>query len=121
VRRVGEDAWEIRSPRLDRASAALSEIGVPIEAAIEIGMVLKRHARAVARAYVDLFLEHVWEPFEQAGEPKADWPKVRGALDRLQPLAGDSLLAVFNVVMAEAVEAALEEGLAAMRARRSSR
>jgi DNA-binding transcriptional MerR regulator len=104
VRRVGDDEWELVSPRLDRASAALSELGVPLEAAVEVG-----------RAYVELFVEHVWEPFEEAGEPAADWPKVREALDRLQPLAGDSLLAVFNVMMREAVESALEEGLAAMR------
>src|SRR4051794_12246923 len=36
VRRVGPDAWEIRSPRLDRAAGALSEIGIPLEAAIEL-------------------------------------------------------------------------------------
>src|SRR6266851_139243 len=31
VRRMGEDTWEVRSPRLDRAGKALSEIGVPLE------------------------------------------------------------------------------------------
>jgi DNA-binding transcriptional MerR regulator len=117
VRRVGDDAWEIRSPRLDRAAGALSEIGIPLDAAVELATVLRRHARAVARAYVQLFREHVWEPFEQEGEPAADWPRVRAALDRLQPLAGDSLVAVFDVVMAEAVEDALEQALRAMRER----
>jgi DNA-binding transcriptional MerR regulator len=112
VRRVGDDAWEIRSPRLDRASKALSEQGVPLEAALEVAATLKRNAGAVARAYVELFLEHVWEPFERAGEPKEDWPKVSEALDSLQPLAGESLLAVFHVVMADAVEQALEQKLA---------
>jgi DNA-binding transcriptional MerR regulator len=112
VRRVGEDRWEISSPRLDRASNALSEIGVPLEAAIEVAATLRRGARAAARAYVDLFLEHVWEPFERAGEPADDWPLVREKLDRLQPLAGESLMAVFGVAMAEAVEQALEERLA---------
>ncbi|MEA2448813.1 MAG: hypothetical protein QOG63_745 [Thermoleophilaceae bacterium] len=112
VRQVGDDAWEIRSPRLDRASIALSEIGVPLEATIEMAATLRRGARSVARAYVELFVEHVWEPFERAGEPAEDWPKVRAALDRLQPLAGESLLAVFGLVMAEAVEQALEERLA---------
>jgi len=117
VRRTGEDEWEIRSPRLDRASTALSELGVPVEVALEVGMELKRHARAVARAYVELFAEHVWEPFERAGEPHEEWPKVREALARLRPLAGESLIAVFNVEMAAAVEDALEKALAAMRER----
>jgi len=115
VRRVGEDRWEIRSPRLDRASAAISELGVPVEAGLELLGTLKRNARAVARAYVELFVEHVWEPFEQAGEPPEDWGKVREALDRMQPLAGDALLPVFNAMMREAVESAPEDVLASMR------
>jgi len=115
VRRVGPDRWEIRSPRLDRAAGALSEIGSPLEAALELAALLRRHARAVARAYVELFRDEVWQPFEDAGEPAADWPRVRAALDRLQPLAGESLMAVFDVAMADAVEDALEQALHAMR------
>lgn len=109
VRRVGDDAWEIRSPSLDRAAQLLSENGIPLEAAMDIAAVLRRSAAAVARDYVRLFTEHVWRPFEQAGQPKEEWPRVREALDRLQPLAGDSLLSVFNVVMADAVASAFEE------------
>jgi hypothetical protein len=112
VRRVGEDQWEIRSPRLDRAAGALSELGVPLEAALEVAATLRRSARAAARTYVELFMQHVWEPFETAGEPKEDWPKVRAALDRLQPMAGESLLAVFQLAMAEQVERVLAEKLA---------
>jgi DNA-binding transcriptional MerR regulator len=112
VRQVGEDQWELRSPRLDRAAGALSELGVPLEAALEVAATLRRSARAAARTYVELFMQHVWEPFETAGEPKEDWPKVRAALDRLQPMAGESLLAVFQLVMAEQVERVLAEKLA---------
>ena len=108
VRQVGEDRWEVRSPRLERASIALSELGIPLEDALEIGAILKRHARAVARAYVELFTDRVWRPFEDAGEPKDEWPRVQEALDRLRPLAGESLLAVFQMAMMEAIEAALE-------------
>jgi DNA-binding transcriptional MerR regulator len=112
VRQVGDDEWEIPSPRLERAGIALSELGVPLEAALEITAVLRRQSRAVARAYVELFSEHVWRPFEEAGEPKDEWPRVREALDRLRPLAGESLLAVFHMEMRAAVERALEEELA---------
>ncbi len=104
VRRVGVDAWEVRSPRLERASIALSELGIPLEDAIEIGAVLRRNSAAVARAYVELFNKHVWEPFEEAGEPKKEWTRVRQALDRLRPLAGESLLAVFELAMTDAIE-----------------
>ena len=107
VRQVGADRWEVPSPRLQRASVALSELGVPLEAALEMGLVLRRHARAVARAYVKLFDEQVWHGFEEAGEPREEWARVREALDRLRPLASESLLAVFQLAMQEAVEASL--------------
>jgi hypothetical protein len=86
---------------------------------MDIAAVLRRSAGAVAREYVRLFTEHVWRPFEQAGEPREEWPKVRETLDRLQPLAGESLLAVFNVVLADEVAAAFEAEFA--RAGASSR
>jgi DNA-binding transcriptional MerR regulator len=108
VRQVGEDRWEVRSPRLERASAALSELGVPLEDALALGAVLRRHSRAVAKAYVELFTERVWRPFEEAGEPRSEWPRVQEALERLRPLAGESLLAVFQMTMMEAIEAALQ-------------
>jgi DNA-binding transcriptional MerR regulator len=109
VRHVGEDRWEVRSPRLERASIALSELGIPLEDALEIGAVLRRHSRAVARAYVELFTERVWRPFVETGEPKAEWPRVQEALEKLRPLAGESLLAVFQMTMMEAIEEALSE------------
>lgn len=109
VRQVSDDEWEIRSPSLDRAAQLLSENGIPLEAAMDIAAVLRRNASAVAREYVRLFTEQVWRPFDEAGRPKEDWPRVREALDRLHPLAGESLLSVFNVVMTDAVAAAFEE------------
>ena len=112
VRQVGDDAFEIRSPRLERAAIALRDLGIPLADVLEAGAMLQRSSRAVARAYVKLFTEHVWRPFQQAGEPKGDWPKVREALDLLRPLAGESLLASFETVFIEAVEAALEDELA---------
>ena len=60
---------------------------------------VKRHAQAVANAYVRLFLEHVWEPFQEAGEPEDRWPEMRETLDRLRPLAVESLVAIFQIVM----------------------
>jgi DNA-binding transcriptional MerR regulator len=104
VRRVGPDEWEIRSPRLERAAQALSELGIPLEDALSIATLLKRHAGAVANAYVELFIKRIWEPFDDAGEPKEEWPRVRESLDRLRPLAGESLLAVFQLMMREAIE-----------------
>jgi len=117
TRDIGDGRYEVRSVRLERAAEELASLGVPLERAVAITDVLKRHSEAVAASFVELFLEYVWRPFEAAGEPKEEWPRVREALDRLRPLANESLLAVFGIVMTDAVEQALERELEAARRR----
>jgi DNA-binding transcriptional MerR regulator len=112
VRDLGEGRYELLSPRLHEAAADLQELGVPLDAAMAVTATMRKHSDAVARAYVRLFLDHVWRPFDQAGEPAEDWPRVRDALERLRPLAGEALMAMFGLVMTEAVERALERELA---------
>jgi DNA-binding transcriptional MerR regulator len=118
VRELGEGRYELLSPRLQEAASELAELGVPLDSALEVTGVMRKHSEAVARAYVRLFLDHVWRPFEEAGEPVEDWPRVREALERLRPLAGEGLLAMFGLVMTEAVERALERELGRMGERR---
>jgi DNA-binding transcriptional MerR regulator len=110
----GGRRWEVRSPRLQRAADELAALGVPLEVAIDITAVLKRHAEALSTAFVELFVENVWRPFEQAGEPDEQWQDLRRALDHLRPLAAQSLGAVFGIVMTEKVEEALAREMAAL-------
>ena len=102
-----------RQPEGKGKRIVLRFLASPVEiqgAEVALGVLAKmrRSAEGVARAYVDLFLETVWEPFDRAGRPEEDWPKVRDALERLRPLASEALLAVFQNVMSEATERALE-------------
>ena len=112
VRPVGDGQYEILSPRLQAASEELAALGIPLETAVDVIADVKRHAQAVANDYVKLFLDHVWRPFEDAGEPESSWPQVREAYDRLRPLAVESLVAIFQLVMTQAVEKALEREVA---------
>src|SRR2546426_6723212 len=111
VRAVGDGRYEILSPRLQAVSEELAELGIPLETAVTTTADVKRHAQAVANAYVKLFVENVWRPFQDAGEPENHWPEVREALDRLRPLATESLVAIFQLVMTQTVEKALEREL----------
>jgi DNA-binding transcriptional MerR regulator len=111
VRPVGDGRYEILSPRLQAVSEELAELGIPLETAVDTTADVKRHAQAVANAYVKLFLDHVWRPFQESGEPAERWPEVRETLDRIRPLAIESLVAVFGLVMTETVEKALEREL----------
>lgn len=85
MRSLGDGSYEVLSPRLMRAGAELADLGIPPEKALDIVDKIRRHSTSVARSFVDLFLETVWEPFDKAGRPEEDWPKVRDALERLRP------------------------------------
>jgi DNA-binding transcriptional MerR regulator len=103
---LGGGRFEERSPRLAAAAEELARLGVGADRAIAVLEAVHRAADAVARAYVELFLEAVWQPFEAAGRPPERWPAVQDALEALRPLASDSLLAMFGLVMGERTEEA---------------
>jgi DNA-binding transcriptional MerR regulator len=106
VQPLGEGRFEQRSPRLAEAGGELRRLGVSAEQIMKVTERLHRHADGAARAFVDLFLEEVWKPFEKEGRPDDRWPEIREALERLRPLASESLLAMFQLVMTERVEKA---------------
>jgi DNA-binding transcriptional MerR regulator len=111
LREMPDGKIEAISPRLQRAGAEMVELGVSPEAGLALAAKLHEAAETAARAYVDLFVKEIWEPFDRAGRPEEDWPKVREALDRLRPLASDALLAMFQLTMGEATEKAAERTL----------
>lgn len=113
VRELPDGKFEVISPRLQRAGTALVELGVSSQAAIETAEELRDRSEAIARTFVELFVREIWEPFDKAGRPEADWPKVREALDRMRPLASDALLAMFQIAMGESTEKAGERTLQA--------
>lgn len=111
LRELPDGKIEAISPRLHRAGIALIELGVSPEAGLATADKLRRDAEGAARAYVDLFVKEIWEPFDKAGRPEEDWPKVLEALERMRPLASDALVAMFQITMAEATEKASERTL----------
>jgi DNA-binding transcriptional MerR regulator len=114
LRQLPDGRFEVPSPRLAKAGMELHKLGVPLERSLEFTATVREHADRLAQIYVDLFLETVWTPFEQAGRPDEGWPAVQDALDRLQPLASDSLLAVFGLAMRAATDRASAEALKRM-------
>src|SRR3954471_2419917 len=97
LRPLGDGSFEDVTPRLTRAGKELARLGVPADVGLQLAATIRKHADGVARAYVKLFVEQVWKPFEEAGAPEERWPEVRAALERLRPLAADTLLAIFGV------------------------
>lgn len=111
---LGDDTFEELSPRLAAVRQELFELGIPPEAAIEVGNVTRRHADSIANAFAELFVKEIWEPFDKAGRPAKEWPTVREKLERIRPLASEAVRAIFGLAMGDAVEKAMGEELERM-------
>ncbi len=116
---IAEDCFEVPSPILLAAGERLVELGVPLEAALEMTDKLERDTKRISQTFVRIFLEFIWKPFDEAGRPETDWPQVRAALDQLRPLATEALTAAFQPAMTKAVEVAFGKELDRGRTRKS--
>lgn len=108
---VGDDRWEAPSPTLLQAAEEVMARGVSLPAALAVVEQMVRHSEAVARSFVKLFLDQVWEPFAEAGFPESRWSEVVDSIERLRPLASEALLAVFQRTMTREVEEAFGKEL----------
>jgi len=114
LRQLPDGRFELPSPRLAKAGQELQRLGVSLERSLEFTANVREQADRLAQTYVGLFLETVWTPFERAGLPSEGWPAVQEALERLHPLASESLLAVFGMAMKDAVDRASAQALKRM-------
>jgi DNA-binding transcriptional MerR regulator len=114
---------EVPSPALLRAAEQVMERGVPLIAALAVVEQVKRSSESVARAFVGLFLEDVWKPFEAEGAPPERLSEVIEAIEQLRPIASQVLLAVFQQTRTAEVEDAFGKELerAAKRTERAAK
>jgi DNA-binding transcriptional MerR regulator len=108
---LGEDSFEAPSPTLLRAAEEVTNMGIPLAAALAAIEKLSRNAHSGARAFVSLFLDELWKPFDEAGRPDEDWPKMIAAIERLRPIAVDAFVATFRLTLTEEVDKAFGEVL----------
>lgn len=108
---LDDGRYQAPSPGLLRAGAEVVSLGIPVERVIEVLERLMEHSQGVADVFVELFLKDVWRPFESAGSPEGEWPRVRRAIEQLRPLASEVLLGAFHRTMANTVEEAFGQRL----------
>ena len=104
LREVGEDTYEEISPRLMNAAAELTGLGIPINRSLDVVEQLRKHADAVAKLYVDLFLGEIWQPFDDSGRPDDQWPRVYETIERMRRISGEVMIAVLELAVAERVD-----------------
>jgi DNA-binding transcriptional MerR regulator len=100
---------EVVSPTLLRAGLQVVALGIPPERVVATQQRVAEHAAAAARLYVELFRDTVWREFAAAGQPPDQWPRVQQAVERVQPVASQAMLATFRIAMGQAVDAALDQ------------
>ncbi len=108
---LGDERYEAPSPTLLRAAEEVVDMGIPIAAALGAIEKLSRNAHSGARAFVSLFLDELWKPFDAAGRPDQDWPKMIAAVERLRPIAVDAFVSTFRLTLTEEVDKAFGEVL----------
>ena len=120
---LADERIEVPSPALLRAAEEVMERGVPLGAALAVVEQVQRASQSVARAFVRLFLEDVWKPFEAEGAPAERLPEVIESIESLRPIASQVLLSVFQQTMTAEVEDAFGKELerAAKRSERSGK
>jgi DNA-binding transcriptional MerR regulator len=106
LRPIGNDNYEVASPRLMRAAEEVLAQGVTVHEALQVVESLRRHCEGVARTFVKLYLDTVWKPFEDAGQPETAWASVTESIESLRPVAAEALLGVFEITMTEEVNRA---------------
>ena len=117
---AGEGRYEAPSPSLLAVAERVVERGVSLEGALEVFEEIERHCDAVSGSFVQLFIREVWEPFQRAGMPVAQWSEIEQSIDRLRPLATEALLAIFGQRMSAQIEDAFGKLTRELSARESA-
>lgn len=108
LRETATGEIEVLAPRLLTAGeAAMATLGLTATEALDLLARLRTQADGVARIYVELFVERVWDPFVGAGRPPERWADVQRSLDALRELATEALDATFGLAMAHRVDQTL--------------
>lgn len=108
---LGDDRFEAPSPALIRAAEEVMGMGIDLPAALVVIEKLTRNSQAAARTFVNLFVDELWKPFDDAGRPEEGWDEIIAAIGRLRPLAFDALNATFRLTLTTEVEKAFGEVL----------
>ena len=108
---LGDERYEAPSPALLQAAEDVLKMGIGLPAALGAIEKLNKNSHSAARTFVNLFLEELWKPFDEAGRPDEDWPQMIAAIERLRPLAVEALNATFRLTLTDEVEKAFGEVL----------
>jgi DNA-binding transcriptional MerR regulator len=106
---IDDDRYLERNPGLTDAVSRLAGAGVDADAAIAVFEGVGRYAAEIAEAYVALFVDQIWRPFEAAGRPEERLADITQTLEEVRPVAFESLAALFGQAMSTATARTLTD------------
>jgi DNA-binding transcriptional MerR regulator len=106
---LGDGHYEVPSPALLQAAEEAVARGVSLDHALDLVASVEKHARAVSKEFIKLFMDDVIKPFADAGMPDEGWQELAESVEHARPLAAQALLAVFRRTMDDEVEKTFSE------------
>lgn len=103
IETIGPGRIRITNPALLRAGVHSVALGISARAVVDVHEPLHDRTRDVADLFIALFRDHVWQAHVEAGLPPEGVADVRVAVEGLQPVATQALLAAFRTSMQAAM------------------
>ncbi|MEO6857640.1 MAG: MerR family transcriptional regulator [Solirubrobacteraceae bacterium] len=104
--RTGSDTFEAPSPTLLAVAERVVARGISLDGALAVFEAIEQHCDAVSGAFLRVFLDEVWNPFQAAGMPEESWAEIEESIEQLRPLATEALVAIFGQRMAAQIDSA---------------
>jgi DNA-binding transcriptional MerR regulator len=108
VRKRPDGRYEFTSATVAEVGETLHGLGLSAKQILDATAEIRAHADGVAELFETIWMEHIWQPFIEAGAPESELPRLQQTLAAVQPLAIDAVVAIFTVAM----EARIEQGIA---------
>lgn len=99
------DAYIVPSPQLLWVGEELVRSGVPMSVALDQLALLREDADRLARRFVALFVDYVWEPFVARGMPTEELGQITEIAQRLRPTVARAV----DPAVAQAMDRAVAE------------
>lgn len=113
---LDDDRVLVHSMRVLELGLTLHAAGIPVDALTAELVLLRTDTETIAKRFVDLFLDHVWAPFEAAGAPADQLPRITEALERTRPVPGQATSAMTAQAMRRRLDEVVERLLEVARA-----
>jgi len=102
------------NPTILRVGRELGRMGFGVDQMVDVLTVLLRHSRAVADAFVAMFVDTHWAAYVADGMPPERLPDLSRVIEALQPLAAQAVVAAFQQEMAQATGRAFDREAAGL-------